>query len=162
MHATCSIQLIFPDNSTIHNSEYYAVNCSWAWVSWKRNETWDLSYQSLSCVDWLIDWLIDYNGVRLTSHNRDHHWPTVHPRVNVRGEPWWWLCRLGITPDLPTRALWRSYQQKHLERGGGIDEGMRILLIQYFWYVHGYFTCCKILRLYFPSERTCAADFYRP
>jgi hypothetical protein len=30
-------------------------------------------------IDWLIDWLIDCDGVRLTSQNRGHHWPTVHP-----------------------------------------------------------------------------------
>jgi hypothetical protein len=27
----------------------------------------------------LIDWLIDYGRVRLTSQNRGHHWPIVHP-----------------------------------------------------------------------------------
>jgi hypothetical protein len=68
------------------------------------------------------------------------------PRVNVSGEPWWWLCRLGITPDLSTRARWQSYQQRHLERIGGMDEGMRILHIQYIWYIHRSFTCHKILQ----------------
>jgi hypothetical protein len=37
----------------------------------------------------------------------------------------------GITPDLSTRAHWQSYQQRHLERVGGMDEGMRISRIQY-------------------------------
>jgi hypothetical protein len=65
--------------------------------------------------------------------------------VNVSGEPWWW-CRLGITPDLSTRAHWQSYQQRHLERVGGMDEGMRILHIQYLWYINWSITCHKILR----------------
>jgi len=34
--------------------------------------------------------LIDYDGVRLTSQNRGHHWPILSPRVNVSGEPWWY------------------------------------------------------------------------
>jgi hypothetical protein len=34
---------------------------------------------------------------------------------------WWWWCWLGKTPDLSTRALWQSYQQRHL--------GVRIFLI---------------------------------
>jgi hypothetical protein len=68
------------------------------------------------------------------------------PRVNVNGEPWWWWCRLRITPDLSTKTRWQSYQQRHLERGGGMDEGIRILLMQYLWYVKGSFTCRKSLR----------------
>jgi hypothetical protein len=69
------------------------------------------------------------------------------PRVNVMWEPWWWWwCRLGTTPDSSTRALCQSYQQRHLERVGGMDEGMRISRIHYLWYVNGYFTCRKILR----------------
>jgi hypothetical protein len=35
--------------------------------------------------------------------------------------------RLGITPDSSTRALWQSYQQRHLRQVGGMDEGVRIL-----------------------------------
>jgi hypothetical protein len=89
-----------------------------------------------------------------------HHWPIVHPPgecVNVSGEPWWW-CQLGINPDLSTRARWQSYQQRYLERMGGMDEGVRILHIHYLWYVNGSFTWRKILRhgtfpLYFASER---------
>jgi hypothetical protein len=27
----------------------------------------------------MIDWLIDYDGVRLTSQNRGHYCPIVHP-----------------------------------------------------------------------------------
>jgi hypothetical protein len=50
------------------------------------------------------------------------------PRVMCeRVQPWWWWwCRLGITPDLSTRALWQSYQQRHLGQVGGMDEGVRI------------------------------------
>jgi hypothetical protein len=63
-------------------------------------------------------------------------------------EPWWWWwCRLGITPDSFTRALWESYQQRHLERIGGMDEGMRISRIEYLWYINMCSTCRKILRL---------------
>jgi hypothetical protein len=52
------------------------------------------------------------------------------PRViSEHGEPWWWWCRLGITPDSSTRALWQSYQQRHLRQVGGMDEGVRILPI---------------------------------
>jgi hypothetical protein len=78
--------------------------------------------------------LIDYDGVRLTSQNRCHHWPIVHPP----GECEWsvvvmmMMMSAGITPDLSTRARWQSYQQKHLERVGGMDKGMTILHIQYF------------------------------
>jgi hypothetical protein len=52
------------------------------------------------------------------------------PRVICEhGEPWW-RCWLGITPDLSTRALWQSYQQRHLGQVGGMDEGVRILPIR--------------------------------
>jgi hypothetical protein len=91
-------------------------------------------------INWLPPWLIDYDGVRLSLT------PLFILRVNVSGEPWWWWCQLGITPDSSTRARWQSYQQRHLQRAGGMDEGMRILRIQYLWYVNGSFTCSKILR----------------
>jgi hypothetical protein len=73
----------------------------------------------------------------------------------------------GETPDSSTRALLQTYQQRHLGQVGGIDEGVRILPVQYLRYLKGSFTCCKILRygifrLYFRSEGRCAADFYRP
>jgi hypothetical protein len=91
------------------------------------------------------------------------------PRVNVRGEPWlwwWWWCRLGITPDLSTRARWQSYQQRHLERVGGMDEGMRMLRIQYLWYVNESFTCRKILRHgtsgFIPIRRKVCCGFLSP
>jgi hypothetical protein len=89
--------------------------------------------------------MTDYDGVRLTSQKRGHDWLIVQTRVHVTGEPWWWWSHLGITPDLPTRALSQSYQQRHLERVRGVDEGLRILFIQYLWYVNGSFTYRKIL-----------------
>jgi hypothetical protein len=65
------------------------------------------------------------------------------PRANESGEPWWWWCRLGITCDLSTRACWQSYQQRHVERVGGMDEGVIILHIQYLWYVNRSFYAVK-------------------
>jgi hypothetical protein len=32
---------------------------------------------------------------------------------------------MGKTPDSSTRALWQSYQQRHLGASGGMDEVMR-------------------------------------
>jgi hypothetical protein len=94
---------------------------------------------------WAFNWL--------TMMGWDWHLRTVAitgllfiPQVNVSGEPWWRSCWLGITPVLSTRARWQPYQQRHLERAEGMDKGMRILRIQYLWYVYGSFTCCKILR----------------
>jgi hypothetical protein len=54
------------------------------------------------------------------------------PRVICEhGELWWlwWWCWLGITPDLSTRALCQSYQQRHLGQLGEMDKGVRILFI---------------------------------
>jgi hypothetical protein len=51
------------------------------------------------------------------------------PRVICEhGEPWWW-CRLGITPDSSSRALWQSNQRRHLGQVGEMNEGARILPI---------------------------------
>jgi hypothetical protein len=61
-------------------------------------------------------------------------------------EPWWWWCQLCITPESCTRALWQSYQHRHLERIGGQDVGVRILPIQYLKYLKGSLTWRKILR----------------
>jgi hypothetical protein len=90
--------------------------------------------------------VIAYDGVRLTSQNSGHHWPTVHPPGECKWRAVVIMIRLGITPDLSTRARWQSYQQRHLEGVGGMDEGVRILRIQYLWYVSGSFTCRQILR----------------
>jgi hypothetical protein len=95
----------------------------------------------------LIDWLIDYDGVRLMSQNHAHHGLLFIPRVSVSGELWlWWWCQLGTTPDSSTGAHWQSYQQRHLERVGGMDETMIILHIRYLSYVNGPFTCSKFLQ----------------
>jgi hypothetical protein len=67
-------------------------------------------------------------------------------RVNVSGEQWWWWFRLGITSDFSTRARWQSYQQRNLEPVEGMNEGLKILPIQYLWSVKGSLTCRKILR----------------
>jgi hypothetical protein len=69
------------------------------------------------------------------------------PRVICEhGEPWWWWCRLRITPESSTRALWQSYQQRHLGKVGGIDKGVWILPIHYLRYLKRSLTYRKILR----------------
>jgi hypothetical protein len=76
-----------------------------------------------------VHWLI-MMGWGYVSEQRPPTGIVFIPRVICeRGEPWWWWCRLGITPDSSTRALWQSYQQRHLGQGGGMDEGVRILPI---------------------------------
>jgi hypothetical protein len=61
------------------------------------------------------------------------------------GEPWWLQCRVGITPDSYTRALWQSYQQRCLGQVGGMDERENFAY-QYVRYLKEYLTCRKILR----------------
>jgi hypothetical protein len=39
------------------------------------------------------------------------------------------MMMLGITLDSSIRALWKSYQQRHLGQVGGMDYGVRILPI---------------------------------
>jgi hypothetical protein len=39
------------------------------------------------------------------------------------------MMMMLIPPDSSTKALWQSYQQRHLAQVGGMDEGMRILPI---------------------------------
>jgi hypothetical protein len=73
-----------------------------------------------------LDWLIDYDGMRLCLRTAATSGPIVHPQ----GDMWTWRamvmwCRLEITPDSSTRALWQSY----LEQVGGMDEGVRLLPI---------------------------------
>jgi hypothetical protein len=65
----------------------------------------------------------------------------VGAEVMPAGDKFWLLIPAGRT----VRALWPSYQQIHLERVGRMEEGTRILRIQYLWYVKGSFTCRKIL-----------------
>jgi hypothetical protein len=68
------------------------------------------------------------------------------PRVNVSAESCWWWRRLGITPDLSTRARRQSCQQRHLGTGAGMVEGIRFLRVQYLSYVNRSFRCRKLLR----------------
>jgi hypothetical protein len=62
---------------------------------------------------WLIDWLTDsliMTG-KTMSQNCGHQWEYCSSLQVIcdHGEAWWWWCRLGITPDSSTRALWQSY-----------------------------------------------------
>jgi hypothetical protein len=74
--------------------------------------------------DWLTDWLImmgwDYVSELLP--------PTglffITQEICEHGGPRWWRCRLLITTDSSTRALWQSYRQRHLGRVGGMDEAL--------------------------------------
>jgi hypothetical protein len=80
------------------------------------------------------------------------------------GEPWWWWCQLGITPDSSTRALCQSYQQRHLEKVGRMDEGVRILPIRIWNISRDLQHAVKSwdFQLYFQSEGKCAVDFLSP
>jgi hypothetical protein len=76
------------------------------------------------------------------------------------------MMPLVKTPDSSAKALWQSYQQIHLGASSGINEGVRILLISIFFtsadLLHAVKSYNMDLRLYFPSEGRCAADFCRP
>jgi hypothetical protein len=66
--------------------------------------------------------------------------------------------RLGLTPDLTTRDLWRSRRWAR-ETGNFVYPSL--------WDFKSSFTCCKILRhgtspLYFPSERKVCCGFVSP
>jgi hypothetical protein len=50
---------------------------------------------------------IDYDVVRLTFQTYDLYGPIVHPRVTAMWTMVWWY-RLGLTPNLSTRALWQQ------------------------------------------------------
>jgi hypothetical protein len=119
-------------------------------------------YSLMNNVEWLI--VMGWDWLRTVVTNG----PTVHPS----GDTWAWRAMMmmipaGITPDSSTRALWQSYQQRHLGKVRGMDEGMRIQRIQYLRYINRFLTCRKIFRhgtfrLYFQSEGRCAAGFYHP
>jgi hypothetical protein len=66
--------------------------------------------------------LTDYDGVRLTSQNGGHHWPIVHAPGECEWRAVVMMMPPGEAPDLSTGARWQSYQQRHLERVGGMDE----------------------------------------
>jgi hypothetical protein len=50
-------------------------------------------------------WFIGYDGVRLTSQICGLYGPTVHV-IALWTMVWWY--RLGLTPNLPTGALWQT------------------------------------------------------
>jgi hypothetical protein len=93
----------------------------------------------------LIDWLI-MMGWDYVSELRPPTGLLVIPQVICEhGEPWWWWCLLGITPDSSTRALWQSYQQRHLgvcRRNGRRSENFAC---HYMKDLKGSLTCRKIL-----------------
>jgi hypothetical protein len=78
-------------------------------------------------------------------------WRGDYDRVSKRD-------RLGLTPDLTTRELWRSRRWSRV-RGN--------LVYSSLWDFKSSFTCRKILRhgtfpLYFPSERKVSCGFLSP
>jgi hypothetical protein len=66
--------------------------------------------------------------------------------ISERGESWWWWCRLGMTPDSSTRALWQSYQRRHLGQVWGMDEEWEFCLSVSEILQRIFLTCRKILR----------------
>jgi hypothetical protein len=95
----------------------------------------------------LIDWL--WWGETMSQncgHQRAYRSsPEWYVNMEKPWSWWWWWCRLGITPDSSTRALWQSYQQRHVRQVGGMDEGVRILFIRYLRYLKGFLTRRKII-----------------
>jgi hypothetical protein len=47
-------------------------------LAWRRSTRLVSSHSDQQQLD-VRDWLIDYDGVRLTSQNGGHHWPIVRP-----------------------------------------------------------------------------------
>jgi hypothetical protein len=92
----------------------------------------------------LIDWLVDWLWWVETDISEPQ------PSLAYCSSPGWAGNREDddSTPDLSTRARWQSYQQRHLERVGGMDDEMRISRIQYLTvrYANVSLTCRKILR----------------
>jgi hypothetical protein len=114
---------------------------------------WNLRRVLLSFIHSLIDWLIDcfylfiMMGWDYVSELRPPTGLLFIPSVMCEhGEPWWWWCRLGITPNSSTRALWQSYQQRSL--GASRRNGRRSanFAYQYLKYLKGPLTCRKVLR----------------
>jgi hypothetical protein len=75
--------------------------------------------------------LIEYHWVRLTSQNRGHHWPIVHPPGECEWRAVVMMIPAGDNSCLVFQSSLAVYQQRHLEQVGGMDEGMKILLIQH-------------------------------
>jgi hypothetical protein len=91
-----------------------------------------------------VDWLIDYDGARLCLRTVATNGPIVHAPDGM----WVWRAMVimmpaGDNPDSSTRALWQSYQQRHLGQVGGMDKRVRVLHIQYLRYLKGSLTCSK-------------------
>jgi hypothetical protein len=90
-------------------------------------------------------WLIDYDGVRLTSQNCSHHWPIVHPPGECE-----WRAVVMMMPAGENSLVYQSLLvvlpaeiSGASSRSGRRNENLRI---QYLWYVKGSSTCRKILR----------------
>jgi hypothetical protein len=96
---------------------------------WRVLERLQCNLRETGTLDWLIDWLT-MEGWNYVSELRPPTGLLFNPRVICEhGRPWWGWCRLGITPDSSTRAFWQSNQKRRLRQVGGMDEGVRILLI---------------------------------
>jgi hypothetical protein len=97
---------------------------------------------SMNRFSTLCGWLVQRQGWRMKGE---------YDRVSRRD-------RLGLTPDLTTRDLWRSRRWAR-ERGNFVYSSL--------WDFKSSFTCRKILRhgtfpLYFPSERKVRCGFLLP
>jgi hypothetical protein len=66
--------------------------------------------------------MIDYDGFRLCLRTAATNGPIVHPPGDMLIWRAMVIMMLGITPDSCTGAVWQSYQQRHLERVGGMEE----------------------------------------
>jgi hypothetical protein len=120
-----------------------------------------------SPLDWLIDWLL-MMGWDYVSELRSPTGLLFIPQVICEhGEPWLWWCRLGITPDSSTRALWQSYQQRHLDQVGVMDEGVRISPISICSTSKNLLHAVKSYNMGLPAllpirGKVCYGFFYRP
>jgi hypothetical protein len=59
---------------------------------------------SVSFIKRYVNWLTGYDGVRLTSENRGHHWPTVHPK----GECEWRAVLMTMSAGDNSRLVYQS------------------------------------------------------
>jgi hypothetical protein len=93
---------------------------------------------------WLIDLLWWGETMSQNCVHQRAYWSSPQA-ICEHGEPWWWWCLLGITPDSSTRALWQSYQQRHLgvcRMNGRRSENFAC---HYMKDLKGSLTCRKIL-----------------
>jgi hypothetical protein len=103
-------------------------------------------------LDTKSDRQIGYDGVWLTSQNSGLYEPIVHPQVTAMWAMVWWY-RLGLTPDLSTRALWQppvlSCGPVSRDISGAskrTDEGNENLVYPSSWDIRRRLTCHIILR----------------